>query len=92
MTTYIRETTILGGLPVFAKVSFSADGFTGEGWAEVEEIYWRKGNRPGKPIPQAVFDRAERYDPYFGALTDHISEQIAWEHDNDDRRDENCSP
>lgn len=75
----IGRGTILGGLPVFAEVSFGHDGFTGEGWAEVEHIYWvKKNDKPGKEIPDHIRDRAEKYDSYFCNLTEQVSDYLAY--------------
>ncbi len=72
--------TILGGLPVHATVSYGTDDFTGEGWAEVEDICWlRRDGKRGKAIPQEVFDRAEKYDPYFARLTEEVSDYNAYQ-------------
>ena len=80
MSRYTGEGTILGGLPVIAEVSWGQDGFTGEGYAEIEQIYWRKHNgTAGKPISQAMFDRAEKYDNYFSSLIEQLQDQCAYE-------------
>lgn len=67
--------TILGGLPVFAYVSFGVDPFTGEGEADVEAIHWLKRNgEPGKRLPDHIVDRAAKFDPYFCDLTARVSD------------------
>lgn len=74
--------TILGGLPVIADVAFGKDpdgpwGW-GEYWSEVTALYWmKKDGSKGKPIPQHLFDRAEKYDPGFCNLTAHVGECLA---------------
>lgn len=79
-----RIATILGGLPVIADVSFGKDADTpngpGEYWSAVDALYWlkRDGSR-GAPVPQHIFDRAERYDPGFCELTERVSEELAYE-------------
>lgn len=94
MASYEGVGTILGGLPIIAKVAFGkdADGPWGYGeyWSEVEAIYWVKRNgTKGKEIPQHIFDRAEKYDPYFCSLTEHLSECAAHEAaEAKDRRDD----
>lgn len=70
--------TILGGLPVIADVAFGIDGWTGEGWSEVEHIYWqKKDGTAGKEIPLHLRDKAEKYDPYFSNLTEQVGEHLA---------------
>lgn len=72
--------TILGGLPVIADVSFGYDGFTGEYYSEVSQLFWvKKDGSPGKELPQHVIDKAEKYDPYFANLTENVSEMLASE-------------
>lgn len=76
--------TILGGLAIIADVAFGKDSDTpngpGDYWASVEHIYWLKKNgTKGKEIPQAVRDKAEKYDPYFATLTENVSEMLAYE-------------
>ena len=84
MSRVSRKTTILGGLPVMATVWFDRDDFSGEYLAEVEEICWVKRNgKPGKEIPQKVRDRAAVYDPCFCCLVEDVSEQLAWERENE---------
>lgn len=74
--------TILGGLPVIADVAFGKDpdgpwGW-GDAWAEVQALFWMKRNgTAGKPIPQHVYDRAEKYDPGFASLTEQVSDHFA---------------
>ena len=41
MAHYTGEGTILGGLPIIAEVSWGTDHW-GEGYAEIEAIYWRQ--------------------------------------------------
>lgn len=74
-STLTHPTNILGGLPVIATVHYYTDQWTGEGEAEVVEIYWRdrKGGR-GRPITPTVWDRALAYDPYFADLIESVSE------------------
>ena len=79
-----RPATILGGLPVVATIAFGKDADTpngpGEYWAEVEEICWRKRDgTAGKPVPEHIYDRAEKYDPYFSALIETIESELAYE-------------
>lgn len=70
--------SILGGLPVIADVSFGYDSYSMEHWAEVDAIYWRKRDgTAGKEISQAVRDRAEKYDPYFGNLIEQANDELA---------------
>lgn len=72
--------TILGGLPVIADVSFGHDGFTGEYYSEVSQLYWvKKDGSPGKALPQHIKDKAEKYDPSFASLTENVSEMLAHE-------------
>lgn len=72
--------TILGGLPVVADVSWGYDSFAGEYWAEVQHIYWlKKGDKPGKEIPQHIRDRAAKYDYGFCNLIEQVSDYIASE-------------
>lgn len=76
--------TILGGLPVIAEVSFGKDSDTpsgpGDYWAEVENIYWMKRDgSKGREIPKHLWDRAEKYDRYFGSLTEQVSDHLAHE-------------
>jgi hypothetical protein len=57
------ETTILGGLPVIMDVDCGYDHWAGEGYSEVNAIYWRKRDgTAGKEIPESVYDRANKYD------------------------------
>ena len=75
---FIGPGTILGGLPIIAEVSWGYDGFFCEDWSSVETIYWRKRDgSAGKPVSQALLDRAERYDPYFATLIEQLTEQAA---------------
>ena len=77
--------TILGGLPIAADVSFGYDDFTLEGWSKVNHIYWLKHNgEPGKEIPQHIFDRAEKYDPYFCSLMEQVSEYLAYQNSKEE--------
>ncbi len=79
MASYTGQGTILGGLPVIADVDWGTD-YWGEGYAEIEAIYWMKRDgSKGKPIPQSVFDRAEKYDNYFSSLIEQLSENAAYE-------------
>jgi len=83
MSYYIGRGTILGGLPVIAEVSWGTD-YWGEGYAEIEQIYWMKRDgTKGKPISRKVFDRAEIYDSYFCSLVEQLSEQAAHEADGE---------
>lgn len=79
-----RPTTILGGLPVIAEISFGKDADTpngaGEHWSEVGAIYWRKRDgSAGKEISESIRDRAEKYDPYFCNLVEGVCEELAYE-------------
>lgn len=79
MASYTGQGTILGGLPVIADVSWGTN-YWGEGYADVDAIYWMKRDgSKGKAIPQHLFDRAEKYDPYFSRLTEQLSDQAAYE-------------
>lgn len=79
MASYTGEGTILGGLPVIAEVSWGTS-WEGEGYAEIDAIYWRKRDgSKGGAIPQAIMDRAEKYDSYFSCLIEQLSEQAAYE-------------
>lgn len=70
--------TILGGLPVFADVSFGYDEYIGESWSEVNAIYWRRRNgKPGKEISQALYDKAQAYDPGLYQTLEQACEYIA---------------
>lgn len=76
--------TILGGLPVFVEINSGKDADTpngpGEYWASVEEIYWlKRDGTKGSAIPQAVLDRAEKYDYGFCNLIENIFETLAAE-------------
>lgn len=72
--------TILGGLPVIADISTGYDSFAGEYWCEVNHIYWlKKGDKPGKEIPQHIRDRAAKYDYGFGNLIEQVSDYIAYQ-------------
>ena len=92
MTYY--PATILGGLPVMADIAFGKDADTpngpGDYYAEVEDIAWRKRDgTPGKSISQAMYDRAEKYDPYFGNLICQVSDNLAmeqWEREHPGQR------
>lgn len=81
--------TILGGLPVIAEVVFGYDSWNGEGYAEVENIFWMKRNgERGKQIPQHLFDKAEKYDPYFSCLSEAVSDHHAMKAYNDEGDDD----
>lgn len=81
MSRYTGFGTILGGLPIIADVDWGTD-YWGEGYAEIEAIYWmKKDGTKGKPIPQKVFDRAELYDSYFSSLIEQLSDAAAHESD-----------
>ncbi|MCK9361767.1 hypothetical protein M0Q28_06125 [Patescibacteria group bacterium] len=83
MSHYTGRGAILGGLPVIAEVSWGTD-YWGEGYAEIEQIYWMKRDgTKGKPISQKIFDRAEIYDSYFSCLVEQLSEQAAHEADGE---------
>jgi hypothetical protein len=74
MASYTGPGTILGGLPIIADVSWGTDWY-GEGYAEIDAIYWRKRDgSKGKQISQTIFDRAEIYDSYFSNLVEQLSE------------------
>lgn len=88
MSHYTGQGTILGGLPVIADVSWGTD-YWGEGYAEIEAIYWIKHDgTKGKPIPQKVFDRAEAYDSYFSCLVEQLSEQASYEASERERQEQ----
>lgn len=77
--------TILGGLPIIADVSFGRDDWSGEYWAEVDNIYWqKKDGTAGKQIPQKVYDRAEAYDSGFCNLTEQANDYLAGPPDEDE--------
>lgn len=92
MSSFEGTGTILGGLPVYAYINAWRDDWTGEYDSEVESIHWLKRNgRPGKQIPDKVWDRAEKYDDGFCNLIDSISEQLAfeaYERKREERREE----
>lgn len=76
--------TILGGLPVIAEVVFGYDSGSAyspaEYYSEVEGIFWMKRNgKPGKPIPDHLWERAEKDDPYFAGLIDQVTEHLVHE-------------
>lgn len=74
----VHNATILGGLPVVVDVNFGRDSWTGECYSEVESIWWMKRNgKAGKSIPDHIWNRAEKYDPYFSEMTTRIVEDIA---------------
>jgi len=80
MSSYTGRGTILGGLPVIADVDWGTDSWTGEGYAAIDQIYWRKPDgTKGKPIPQKTFDRAEVYDSYFSCLIEQLGEGCMYE-------------
>jgi hypothetical protein len=75
--------SIRGGLPVVADVRCGYDSMCGEHWAEVQNIYWlRSGDRPGKEIPRHLWEKAEKYDPWFCNLIDQVNEYVAHEQGN----------
>lgn len=79
MSTYHGAGTILGGLPIIAEVSWGTD-YWGEGYAEVEAIFWMKRDgTAGKPVSQKIWDRAEKYDAYFSCLVEQLQEQFTYE-------------
>lgn len=96
MSFHGAPATILGGLPVWAEVSFGrGDGWTTDDWAEVEGLYWltRKGKK-GAPLSQKILDRLDKI-PYWQAdVTEQVSEAAAaeyWEaqeYKAEQRRDE----
>lgn len=76
---YTGPGTILGGLPIIAEVSWGTD-YWGEGYAEIEAIYWvKRDGTAGKPIPQHLWDRAEKYDAYFCSLVEQLQDHCAYE-------------
>lgn len=80
MSHVTRKAFILGGLPIIAEISFGYDSWNMEHWAEVEGIFWcKRDGTKGKEISQALRDRAEKYDPYFSNLIEHVNEELAWE-------------
>lgn len=84
MSTIERPATILGGLPVIAVICSGKDGDTPEGpgeyWSEVDALYWRKRNgTKGKPLPQHIIDRAEKYDYAFCNLIEGVFEEESYE-------------
>lgn len=90
--------TILGGLTVIAEVSFGYDSGSAyapaEHWSEVEGIFWMKRNGTrGKPIPDHLYERAEKYDPYFAHVIEQVIDHLIYEADEaaDARRDERIS-
>lgn len=84
--------TILGGLPVIADVSFGVDDSPvcgREYWADVDALYWRKRDgTAGKPIPQKVWDRAEKDDPYLCSVIEQAHDWLAYEADPPDAEPE----
>ena len=86
--SYSGPGTICGGLPVWATVAWSDDIYTGEISAEITEIRWlKRDGKPGGHIPQKVWDRAEKYDPYFCALTEALGDQYHEKHQRDPDRE-----
>lgn len=80
MRSYTGEAIILGGLPVIATVYWSYDEWTMEHDFTIEAICWRKRDgTAGKPVPQSVWDRAEKHDSYFCNLNEQLNEQAAYE-------------
>lgn len=74
--------SILGGLPVFAEVSFGKDSDTpngpGDYWAEVDDIYWMKRDgSKGKPLPEHLFDKAMADDgaDIIESVSDYLSHE-----------------
>ena len=84
----IAPVTILGGLPVFAEVTFTrGDGYTTDDDAEVDQLYWRThNNNMGNPLPQHIFDRMEKKDEYWQC--DVIDQVCDWHAYPDDGPDE----
>lgn len=79
-----RLASILGGLPVIAEISFGKDSDTpngpGEYWSEVDALYWcKRDGTAGKPISDRLWERAEKYDPYFCALIEGVCDELAYE-------------
>ena len=78
------QSTILGGLPVYAYIDCGKDADTpngpGEYWSEVRSLHWlKKDGTPGKELPEHIVERAEKYDYRFCTLIENISEQLAYE-------------
>ncbi len=74
--------TILGGLPVIAEVWFTrGDGWTTDDDAGVDALYWiKRDGTKGKPVPQSIYDRLEKKDPYWeGDVTLAVSEHLSYE-------------
>lgn len=72
--------SILGGLPVWAEVSFTrGDGWTTDDDAEVDALYWlKRDGTKGSPLPEHMYDRLEAKDPYWQCdviekVTDHLA-------------------
>lgn len=74
--------TILGGLPVWAEVSFyRGDGWTTDDDAEVDALYWlKRDGTKGAPLPQHIIDRAEAKDPYWQCdVIEKVSDHLMYE-------------
>jgi hypothetical protein len=73
--------TILGGLPVWAEVSFyKGDGWTTDDDADVDGLFWlKRDGTKGAPISQKVMDRVEK-EPYWECdVIESVSEHLAHE-------------
>jgi hypothetical protein len=82
--SYSGPGTICGGLPVWATMDWSYDIYPGESDAKITEIRWlNRDGTPGGHIPQKVWDRAEKADPYFCCLTEALGEQYHEKHQRD---------
>lgn len=59
--------TVLGGLPVWAEVSFyRGDGWTTDDDAQVDGLYWlRRDGSKGAPLSSKMLDRLEKRDHFW---------------------------
>lgn len=84
---------ILGGLPVWAEVSF----YRGDGWstdddAEVDTLFWQKRDgSKGKEVTQTIYDRCEAYDDYWQCdVIDMVCDYLAHEQYERELMDVRC--
>lgn len=65
--------TVLGGLPLWAKVSYD--------YENVDSLHWmNKWGEPTSEINQNLYDKIEQYDRYWSStVTEQVSEAIAYE-------------